>query len=114
MRAFRSCVPEFALVLRDGEWEDVDASALVVGDLVRLRHGDGAAADLRVAEASFDFGLSDCAVTGSRIALKPKKGDLVALGSTCTSGEAKLVVVAIGNKTLLATKLREGTWPPRR
>ena len=113
MRRFHACVPESALVLRETEWTDVEARSLVVGDVVQLKHGDSAPADLKVASASADFSLSDASLTGKRSRLHPTVGDFVPLAATCVRGEGILIVTAVGDATLLASKLKDGSWPPK-
>jgi magnesium-transporting ATPase (P-type) len=44
----RDLLPRRARVIRNGQWLDIDASELVVGDLVALEGGDRVSADLDV------------------------------------------------------------------
>lgn len=55
MRQFAAAVPESAVVLREHEWTEIDAVSLVVSDIVRLREGDAAPADLTILHKENDF-----------------------------------------------------------
>ncbi|KAJ8612344.1 hypothetical protein CTAYLR_008369 [Chrysophaeum taylorii] len=112
MRRFNASIPENALVLRDGEWTDVDAVSLVVTDVVRLQEGDVAPADLRVVESTPDFVTDMVALTGEHESHANLAKDLVPLAARCVSGEATLVVTAIGDDTEIAARMRSGAWPP--
>lgn len=57
MRQFAAAVPESACVLREHEWTEIDAVSLVVSDIVRLREGDLAPADLVVLHAESNFAV---------------------------------------------------------
>src|SRR5439155_2161653 len=48
----RDLMPATARVRRDGRWQDVDATGLVVGDLVAVEAGDRVCADLRAVSAA--------------------------------------------------------------
>lgn len=111
MRRFRAAVPESALALRENEWVDLDASSLVVDDVLRLAEGDLCAADARVLEAT-DFVVSNHALTGDARRIALAADDLVPLSARCLSGTATLLVTAVGDDTLLAKRLRSGQWPP--
>jgi sodium/potassium-transporting ATPase subunit alpha len=51
MDSFKNLIPQYALVLRDGEKSSVMADQLVLGDIVELKGGDRVPADLRVIES---------------------------------------------------------------
>jgi sodium/potassium-transporting ATPase subunit alpha len=48
MEQFRALVPEQAQVVRDGSLQPIDATQLVIGDIIRLKSGDKIPADCRV------------------------------------------------------------------
>jgi magnesium-transporting ATPase (P-type) len=48
MEKFRALVPAQASVVRDGNLKPIDASLLVIGDIIRLKSGDKVPADCRV------------------------------------------------------------------
>lgn len=47
-RICRVCVRQQAVVIRDGQKNQINASQLVVGDLVEIKGGDRVPADIRV------------------------------------------------------------------
>mmetsp|Transcript_19612 Transcript_19612/g.63028 ORF Transcript_19612/g.63028 Transcript_19612/m.63028 type:complete len:142 (+) Transcript_19612:314-739(+) len=112
MQRFQAAVPESATVLRESEWVDVDAVDLAVSDVLRLREGDIAPADARVLKASRDFAVTHVALTGEPDVSTAARNDFVPLAARCDRGQAKLVVIAIGDDVLLARKIRSGDWPP--
>lgn len=50
MDSFAKLVPTFANVIRDGKVQNVEASQLVVGDIIEVKFGDSIPADIRVLE----------------------------------------------------------------
>ncbi len=48
MEKFRALVPQQASVIRDGAMRPIDASQLVIGDIIRLKSGDKIPADCRI------------------------------------------------------------------
>jgi H+-transporting ATPase len=81
-------------VRRGGEWIQVQARELVPGDVVRLRAGDLAPADVRVAEGSVEVDQS--ALTGESLSVERGAGDPLYSGSVVRRGEATGVVTATG------------------
>ena len=113
MRKFAAAVPEDALVLREGEWCDVEATAVVRGDVVLLQEGETAPADFAVLSSTDDFEITLRNVNGSRMTHRPGAEADVALGAVCLHGNCRGRVTAIGDDSLLARRLRDGKWPPR-
>ncbi|KAF9689854.1 hypothetical protein SADUNF_Sadunf01G0135700 [Salix dunnii] len=92
-------------VLRDGQWQEQDASILVPGDIVSIKLGDIIPAD------SSDFDVQSnkhkheiymknlfmqSALTGESLPVTKRTGDEVYAGSTCKLGEIEAVVIATG------------------
>jgi sodium/potassium-transporting ATPase subunit alpha len=50
MEKFRAMVPAQASVIRDGVMKPVDATQVVIGDLIRLKAGDKVPADCRIVQ----------------------------------------------------------------
>ncbi len=86
-----------ARVRRDGEWHLVPARELVPGDLVRLRAGDFAPADVRVVEGGVDVDQSS--LTGESLPVQKKTDEIVYSGSTIRGGEITGLVSSIGPRT---------------
>jgi plasma-membrane proton-efflux P-type ATPase len=86
-----------ARVRRDGRWTALPARELVPGDVVRVRMGDIAGADMRI--ASGDLEVDQSALTGEAQLVAQGPGDLIYSGSLLRKGEADCVVEAIGSAT---------------
>ncbi|MCC8141074.1 MAG: magnesium-translocating P-type ATPase [Lachnospiraceae bacterium] len=99
-------------VFRNGHWQELPSSELVVGDHVRLDAGDRVPADIRLTKAE-DFFVSQSVITGESDAME-KTGETLSgqpvgvedytntvfLGSTVIGGLAEGVVLAVGQDTL--------------
>uniref|UniRef100_A0A0D9Z310 P-type ATPase A domain-containing protein n=1 Tax=Oryza glumipatula TaxID=40148 RepID=A0A0D9Z310_9ORYZ len=95
-------------VLRDEQWQELDASTLVPGDIISIRFGDIVPADACLLEG--DPLKMNChtpfmrkmSITGIQLSLvnpflSPKEpGTIVFTGSTCKHGEIEAVVIATG------------------
>ena len=84
-------------VRRGGEWIQVPARELVPGDVVRLRAGDLAPADVQVSEGRVEVDQS--ALTGESLTVERKRGESLYSGSVVRRGEVTGVVSATGLKT---------------
>ena len=51
MESFANMVPQYALVIRDGEKINLKAEELVIGDVIEVKFGDRMPADIRVVES---------------------------------------------------------------
>ncbi|XP_014681144.1 PREDICTED: sodium/potassium-transporting ATPase subunit alpha-B-like [Priapulus caudatus] len=63
MESFKDMVPQYALVIRDGEKRTMRAEELVVGDIVEVKFGDRVPADIRVISAH-GFKVDNSSLTG--------------------------------------------------
>merc|ERR1712123_105239 len=63
MESFGSMVPQYALVIRDGEKLTIEAQYLTLGDIVDVQFGDRCPADIRVMEAK-SFKVDNSSLTG--------------------------------------------------
>lgn len=100
-------------VLRDGLAKYVDSTEIVVGDIVELKAGDVAIADMRLLETN-NFACDESSLTGESVpaekqadvvldkstALADRK-NMVYSGSMVVNGRAIAVVVETGNNTEL-------------
>lgn len=98
----RDLLPHRVIVIRDGSAFEIDAAALVVGDLVRSSAGDRVSADLRVDEAH-DLQVDTSTLTGESVPSVVEAGGIVFAGTFVTQGEAASVVTATGPRTRLAS-----------
>ena len=94
-----------ARVLRDGTWQEIDASELVPGDVVRVRLGNILPADLRLIGDGF-LSVDQSALTGESLPVDRKAGDTVYSGSIARTGEMAGVVTATGMETYFGKTAR--------
>jgi H+-transporting ATPase len=87
-----------AKVKRDGKWTEPKASALVPGDVVRLRLGDIVPADCRLLDGD-PVQVDQSALTGESLPVECKPGGAVYSGSILRQGEIDAMVYATGTNT---------------
>jgi H+-transporting ATPase len=87
-----------AKVKRDGKWTDPKASALVPGDVIRLRLGDIVPADARLLDGD-PVQVDQSALTGESLPVECKSGGAVYSGSILRQGEIDAIVYATGTNT---------------
>ncbi|KAL2237954.1 UNVERIFIED_CONTAM: Plasma membrane ATPase 1 [Sesamum indicum] len=99
-----------AKVLRDGKWNEEDASVLVPGDVISIKLGDIIPADARLLQGD-PLKIDQSALTGESLPVTKNPGDGVYSGSTCKQGEIEAVVIATGVHTFFgkAAHLVENT-----
>jgi calcium-translocating P-type ATPase len=109
--ALRDLLPPRARVRRGGALMEIDATALVPGDLLLLAEGDRLSADARLIAGAVEVDMSP--LTGesqpvtrsaerSHPAAAPLEAeDLVFAGTLCTGGDAEAVVYGTGMHTQL-------------
>ena len=86
-----------ARVLRDSRWQKLPAQALVPGDVIHLRMGDVAPADVRLATGQLL--LDQAAVTGESLPVEAAGESNVYAGTVVKRGEATGEVTATGART---------------
>ena len=84
-------------VLRDKVWQQLAAQELVPGDVVHLRMGDLAPADIRLLEGQAL--LDQSALTGESLPVEAEAGATVHAGTIVKRGEASGEVIATGVHT---------------
>jgi H+-transporting ATPase len=87
-----------ARVLRDGKWDEIDASDLTPGDVVRLRPGDVIPADCKLFDGDY-LSVDQAALTGESLPVAKKPGDDAYSGSVAKQGEMLAVVTGTGSNT---------------
>ncbi len=87
-----------AKALRGGKWGDIAASALVPGDIVRVRLGDVVPADGTLVEGDY-IDVDQAALTGESLAVTKTKSDTIYSGSIVKKGEMTAVVTSTGEST---------------
>ncbi|WP_407386059.1 HAD-IC family P-type ATPase [Ruminococcus sp.] len=96
-------------VIRDGEAVMLDASQIVVDDIVALTAGDQATADLIVLSGEVD--VDESMLTGEADHVKKKVGDTILSGSSIIVGSARCRADKVGNDTYasdLTYKVKSG------
>ena len=111
IEALAGYLPTRALVFRDGHHVEVNATELVPGDLMVLEEGNRVCADGRLVDGAVELDMST--LTGEAIPVVRAAGangteaplleraDLVFSGTTCTGGDARVLVTSTGMQTEL-------------
>ncbi len=87
-----------ARVLRDGQWQEMDATQLVPGDIIRIRLGDVVPADVRLVEGDY-LSIDQSALTGESLPVTKRTGDEAFSGTVVKQGEVVAEVTATGAHT---------------
>ncbi len=98
LAALKGALAQKARALRDGQWQEVDSAALVPGDVVRLRMGDVAPADVTLIADGY-LSIDQAALTGESLPVSKQRGDPAYAGSIVKKGETVAVVTATGGNT---------------
>ena len=91
--------PAKARRLLDGAEEEVPASALAVGDIIRVRPGDNIAADGVILAGS--GAINEASITGESLPVEKGSGDEVFAGAVNTTGVLEVRVTRAGADTTL-------------
>merc|ERR1712214_115864 len=126
MESFKNLVPQYALIIRNGEKIELKAEELTLGDIIEVKFGDRVPADMRVLE-SRGFKVDNSSLTGesepqSRGPEKTHDNPLETrnigfFSTNAVEGTAKGIVVNIGDNTVmgriagLASGLESGETP---
>ncbi|CAF1039404.1 unnamed protein product [Didymodactylos carnosus] len=94
----QSLAPE-SRVKRNGQWETIDASELVPGDVIGVKLGNVIPADARITSAQGEISVDQAALTGEALPVKKQIGDEIFSSTTCKQGEAEAIVIATGVHT---------------
>mgnify|MGYP001104904976 CR=1 FL=1 len=97
IEALKKSLAPKAWVKRDGEWNEIDAVNLVIGDRVSIKLGNIIPADCVLGPGYLEVDQS--ALTGESLAVTRYEGDTVYQGSVCKRGELEAIVSATGAKT---------------
>jgi calcium-translocating P-type ATPase len=97
----QNLLPHRSVVQRDGQWLEVDAEELVVGDLVALGAGDRVSADLALTSGR-GLSVDTSTLTGESVPAAAACGDSVFAGTFVVEGEAEGEVTHVGKSTQLA------------
>jgi len=107
LEQLRSLVQPIALVLRDGQEVEVDATQLVPGDILIIKIGDRISADARLVEV-VNLVVNESALTGESLpvtkelnvlpvgTLLAERSNILYAGTTITAGRGLAVVIETG------------------
>ncbi len=110
--ALRSLTSSKVQVMRDGKWLEIDATELVVGDVISLEAGDKVPADARIIKC-VNAKVDESILTGESLAVDkdtlPLSGEkliqdqnnIVFSGTSVVNGRIEAVIVATGMNTEL-------------
>lgn len=98
LRALKHYMTDKATVIRDKNRALIDTSQIVVGDIVILGQGVKIPADGKLIFANRLF-IDEAILTGESVPVGKTKDSSVYMGTTISSGQATMVVEAIGAKT---------------
>ncbi len=88
-----------ALVLRDGEWQEIDAKALVPDDIVKVKIGDIVPADVKLLSGGEFLLVDQSALTGESLPVHKQIGDDLYANAIIKQGEMIAKVTATAKNT---------------
>lgn len=96
--ALKSKLALKARVLREGKWQDIEASELVVGDIVQVKLGNVIPADIYLLDGEY-LSIDQSALTGESLPVSKKIGETAYSGTIAKLGQMVGVVTATGMRT---------------
>lgn len=103
-----------ALVIREGQKQQIDAQELVEGDIVLLNTGNRIPADCKLLEGRH-LSCDESMLTGESVPVHKKEGDSLYMGCAVSQGYGKGIVTKIGMQTemgKIAGLVQEAQEPP--
>lgn len=110
MAQFKNFIPPRAAVVRDGTESIIEATKLVVGDIVKVKGGDNIPADIRIVESN-EMKVNNASLTGESEDLIRKTdntadnpletANLAFFGTQCTVGTGTGVVINTGDNSVI-------------
>lgn len=128
LQLLRKTATPTAIVLRDGMPRQINATEIVVGDIVLLKEGGRVPADIRIIKSD-NLKINEAPLTGESWPIDKKTGilppatpvfdcnNMVFLGTSIVGGSGKGIVVAVGSNTELGkislqiTEIKEELTP---
>jgi cation-transporting ATPase E len=86
------------IVVRDSMESEIDASEIVLDDIIKLSSGDMIPVDGKIIEG--DLQVDESLLTGESDTINKTQSDLVSSGTFITSGSAYVLVTKVGTNTL--------------
>nr|OQO31842.1 hypothetical protein B0A51_00848 [Rachicladosporium sp. CCFEE 5018] len=122
MESITGMLPDKCIVLRDGQQMNIDGTAVVPGDLLRITTGNKLPADVRLVEVSPDVRFDRSILTGETLPLLGsvesrddnylETANIGMAGTHCVSGSAWGLVVETGDRTVFG-KIAKLTSAPK-
>lgn len=119
MKSILDLLPSQALALRDGHVITVEASNLVVGDIVNINIGNKVPADLRLISTSGDVRFDRAVLTGESDEIEGavdatdtnflETRNIALMGTIVTNGSAQGIVVLTGANTVMGSVAKQTT-----
>jgi len=91
LKVLKNKLAKQALVLRDGEFQTIDARELVPGDIIKVKIGDLVPADIKLIAGDY-IQADQSALTGESLPVSKKVGDIAYSNSIIKQGEMLSVV----------------------
>jgi H+-transporting ATPase len=104
VQALKKSLQVLVRVLRNTKWQQVLASQLVPGDIIRVRTGDFMTADAKIIDG--EAGADQSALTGESMLISKKEGDMLFSGSVIKNGECNAVVTTTGVNTFFGKTIQ--------
>lgn len=98
--ALADIAPEYACVLREGEFVTVSPKEVNVGEIILIKAGERVPVDCKITEGSADIDTS--AITGESVPLAVTVGDKILSGSVNLNGVIKASVVEVYKNSTVA------------
>jgi len=98
LEALKKQLALIARVLRDNQWQDVPASELVPGDVIRISLGEIIPADVKLFAGEF-LSVDQSALTGESLPVSKEVGEVAYSGSVAKQGEMLALVTGTGSNT---------------
>jgi len=104
VKALKQSLQVLVRVLRNTKWQQVLASQLVPGDIIRIRTGDFMTADAKIIDG--EAGADQSALTGESMLISKNEGEMLFSGSVIKNGECNAVVTATGVNTFFGKTIQ--------
>ena len=88
-----------AIVLRDGQWKEIDAKEIVPDDIIKVKIGDVVPADAKLLKSGEFLLVDQSALTGESLPVDKKSGDTLYANAIIKQGEMPAKVLSTGKNT---------------
>jgi len=85
-------------VCRDGQWQQIEARFLVLGDLIKLKLGDIIPADCLLLDGEY-LTVDQSALTGESLPVTRTEGELIYSGTAVSQGNMTVIISETGRET---------------